>query len=176
MYSGAKFRYRSDILDASSKTLETVCKLDIGGTLPELQHEFCGLWNQLVDTAQTDPSLTTHSPARWCSRTFTSCTSLCTKTRVHPTGRPWELGPTAFYSTTDDPDLVLNNPNSCPLCTNDGHRPSVLILDLQFDEPIPDAPGGDVTLNILRVPSFVYPPAPSTYTAPCHPYPAPDPT
>jgi len=53
MYSGSAERHRNDIIVASSKTLETVCKLDIRSTLPELQHDFCGLWNQVVDTVQT---------------------------------------------------------------------------------------------------------------------------
>ena len=44
-YSGSAGRHRSDIMGASRKTLETVCKLDIRRTLPEPQHEFCGLWN-----------------------------------------------------------------------------------------------------------------------------------
>jgi len=29
-------------------------KFDIRHTLPELQHEFCNLWNKLVNTARTD--------------------------------------------------------------------------------------------------------------------------
>ena len=142
-YSGAKDRHRSDILDASSKTLGTICELDIGSTLPELQHEFCGLWNQLVYTAQTDP-LPHHSFV---------CTMMLKNIRKLYLASHENSGThSTFYSTTDDSDLVLNDPKSYLLCTNDGHRPSMPILDLQFDEPIPDAPGG-VTPNMMPLPS-----------------------
>jgi hypothetical protein len=47
-------RHREDILRASTKTLETVCKLKIEDTLPELQSEFCCLRNELFRTVQTD--------------------------------------------------------------------------------------------------------------------------
>jgi hypothetical protein len=43
---------RSAVLRASSKTLESFRKLDIGRTSPELQHEFCSAWKQLVDLHQ----------------------------------------------------------------------------------------------------------------------------
>ena len=169
-YSGSKERHRQDILDASTKTLETVCKLDIGGTLPELQHQFCGLWNQLVDTALTDQHLH-HSLV--CTTTLRNIRKLYIALHENPAG----AHPTPFYSTTDDRDPILENAKSYPVCTHDDHRPSPgspPIPDLQFDEPVPDAPG-DVAPNTS---SFVYPPArPSTYTTPVHPsFPAPDPT
>ena len=53
-YSRLPERYRSDILGASTETLESLRKLNIHQTGPELQHEFCGVWNQLVDLAKND--------------------------------------------------------------------------------------------------------------------------
>ena len=47
-YSGSAEPNRNDIISASSRTLEALCKLNIQGTLPELQYEFCDLWNLLV--------------------------------------------------------------------------------------------------------------------------------
>ena len=168
-YSGSKERHRQDILDASTKTLETVCKLDIGGTLPELQHEFCGLWNQLVDTALTDPR-PHHSLV--CTTTLKNIRKLYTALHKNPgTHKP-------FYFTTDDRDPILDNPKSYPVCTHERHRPSLPIPDLQFDEPIPDAPGGDAAPTMMPTPSLYYPPArPSTYNTTAYlPYPAPGPT
>jgi len=43
----------------SLKVLESICKLDVQATLPSLQHEFCILWDQLVQnhvTVDQDPN------------------------------------------------------------------------------------------------------------------------
>ena len=145
-YSGSVERYREDILDASSKTLETVGKLNIRGTLPDLQHEFCGLWNQLVHTAQTDQRL---------HHVFVSKKTLKNIRKIYialheSSDRP----PTAFYTTTDDRDPVLDDSMSYPRCTNDDHHPSP-VPDLRFDEP------ADVTdatnLISMPVPTVPYP-------------------
>ena len=53
-YSGSSERQQSDLLRATSRTLKFVCKLDVEGTIPELQHDFCDLWNLLVDKAEND--------------------------------------------------------------------------------------------------------------------------
>ena len=42
-YSESPERHRSDILGGSTKTLASLRKLDIRQTLPEMQHEFCGV-------------------------------------------------------------------------------------------------------------------------------------
>jgi Family of unknown function (DUF6535) len=54
-YSGSRVHQQSDLLRATSKTLKIVCKFDAKNTVPELQHEFCDLWNLLVDKAENDP-------------------------------------------------------------------------------------------------------------------------
>jgi hypothetical protein len=127
VYSGRAEPHGEDVLGASSRTLETVCKLDIRHTLPELQHEFCGLWNHLVITAQTDIR-----PHHVFVATVTLKNIRKLYTALHESsGSP----PTAFYTTTDDQDPVLDNPDSYPMCTVDGHRPS-RVPDLQFDEPL----------------------------------------
>jgi hypothetical protein len=53
-YSGSSEYQKSDLFRATSKTLKFVCKFDVNDTLPELQHEFCDLWNLLVDKAEND--------------------------------------------------------------------------------------------------------------------------
>ena len=171
-YSGSVERHREDILDASSKTLETVCELNIRGTLPDLQHEFCGLWNQLVHTAQTD-----QRP----HHVFVSKKTLKNIRKIYialheSSDRP----PTAFYTTTDDRDPVLDDSMSYPRCTNDDHHPSP-VPDLRFDEPadVTDAPN----LISMPIPAVPYPypsgwppllrpsspPGPSNYDTPADP-------
>ena len=55
-FSGSTNRHQRDIdiLEASSKMLELVCRFNIQNTLAEHQHVFCSLWNQLVDAAQNN--------------------------------------------------------------------------------------------------------------------------
>ena len=159
-YSGAKERHRQDILDASSKTLEKVCKLDIGGTLPELQHEFCDLWNQLVHTAKTDERAHHVYIAKM---TLKNIRKLYIALHGSP-GTP----PAADCSTTDDPDAVSDHSEHYSMCTVGGHRPATSNPALQFDEPDPDAPP---TPNIMPMPSpsFPFPSGqPSNFTTP-HP-------
>jgi hypothetical protein len=98
-YSEADERHRRDILEASSKTLETVCKLKIGGTLPELQHGFCDLWNQLVQMTKTDECPHHVFVAK---RTLKNIRKLYID--LHKTsGTP----PTADGTTTGNPDSIL---------------------------------------------------------------------
>ena len=158
-YSGSKITHRNEILDASRKTLEAVCKLDIRDTLPELQHEFCDLWNKLVNTAQTD-QLPHHR--------FVSLKMLKTIRKLfitlHGTQR-------TDFNTTDDWEQVLNNSSFYPECTEDDHRPSSSIPDLQFNTP--PTQSGPPTSSGVQFPepySSIHPiPSPSS---PSHP-PAP---
>ena len=53
-YSGSGEYQQSDLLRATSRTLEFVCKFDVQRTIPELQHEFCDLWNLLTDKANDE--------------------------------------------------------------------------------------------------------------------------
>jgi hypothetical protein len=53
-YSGSSEHQQSDLVRVTSKTLKYVCKLDVKHTVPELQHDFCDLWNLLADRAEND--------------------------------------------------------------------------------------------------------------------------
>ena len=53
-YSGSSEQQQSDLFRATLKTLKFVCKFDVNDTVPELQHEFCDLWNLLTDKAEND--------------------------------------------------------------------------------------------------------------------------
>ncbi|KAH9983040.1 hypothetical protein BJV74DRAFT_852189, partial [Russula compacta] len=133
-YSGSAERHRNDILAASSKTLEMVCKLNIRNTLPELQHEFCTLWDQLVDTAQTSKH---PHVVLVCTAALKNVRKLYVALHKGTSGSPTE-----FSATTDDGDPVLDRATSYPTCTVAGHRPSPsqLVPPLQLDEPPPEMP------------------------------------
>ena len=148
---------RNDIISASSKTLEIVCQLDIQHTLPELQHEFCGLWNQLVAVAQAQSVHPPHHSAFLATTTLKNIRKLyialhkCSGTT-----------PTAFYTTTDDQDPFWDNPKSYPVCTIEDHLPSEPIPGLQFDEPPPGSGDDHLAPNMNM--SHMYSP-----TYPCYP-------
>ena len=168
-YPGSEERHKGDILRASSKSLEMVCKLDIRRTLPELQYEFCGLWNRLVIMAQDEQrpphvsvsTMKTLKNIRKLYITLHECSS---------------VPPTAFYATTDDLDSVLDNPMSYHICEIDPCPP---FLDLQSYEPAPETASAPSAPNIMLMPSPTVPgpstlPIPSHYSAPhvdAHPHP-----
>ncbi|KAH9983055.1 hypothetical protein BJV74DRAFT_54400 [Russula compacta] len=130
--SGLGDRYRSDILAVSSRTLESVCKFDAHDTLPELQHEFCSLWNQLVHTAQND------------QRPHIAYVSMAALKNIHKLYVALHEGSSTFpiaFSTTTGSHPVLNHPMTYPLCTTQGHRPSLPVPELQLDEPSHDTTG-----------------------------------
>jgi uncharacterized protein DUF6535 len=166
-YPGSEERHKNDIIGASSKTLETVCKLDIGRTFPELQHEFCGLWNQLVYVAQTDTRRPQVCVAKTTLKNIRKLYIALHECSTTP--------PKAFYTTTNDRDPILDNPKSYPTCSINDHRPFEPLPDLQFDEPTPDTAGDVPPTPGMQMPiPFAYPPhrpsaVPTTFT-PSPPY------
>ena len=130
--SGLADRYRGDILAVSSRTLESVCKFDVHDTLPELQHEFCSLWNQLVHTAQND------------QRPHIAYVSMAALKNIQKLYVALHEGSSAFpnaFSTTTDSHPGLGHAMSYPMCTISGHGPSLPVPELQLDEPIHDTTG-----------------------------------
>ena len=132
-YSGSADHHKSDILVASSRTLASVCQFDIRHTLAEHQHEFCCLWNQLVFIAQKD---------KYPHVTPLSMVALKSIRRLYITLHEGTSSiQTGFSITTDDGDTVLDDVMSYPMCTIAGHCPSVRVINLQLNEPPPDAAG-----------------------------------
>jgi hypothetical protein len=124
-FSGSEDDHRKDILEASSKTMELVCRFDIKNTLVEHQHQFCSLWNQLVDAAQnnTEPDVTSLYK-----------TMLKSVRRLYITlHEKTSSAPTAFSTTTDDRDRVLDDARSYPRCRIDGLRHSTPAPELQLN-------------------------------------------
>jgi hypothetical protein len=125
-HSGSEGHHRIDIAEASRKTLELVCRFDVQNTLPEHQHQFCSLWNQLVDAAQNN--------------THPHVTSLCKMVlkyirRLYITlHEDTPFSPTAFSFSTDDEDRVLDDAESFPRCEMYEHEHSHPVPELQLGE------------------------------------------
>ena len=162
VFSRSDERHQSDIIHASSKALEILCKFDIQNTLVEHQHHFCGLWNKLVDAAQDNHHL---------HITAISTVILKKVRRLYITlHEGTDSFPTAFSTTTEDGNRVLDNAMSYPKCQDVGHRPSQLVPELQIDEPRSSrrsmAEETPVSPAPVLPPPFITPPGPGTIIVP----------
>ena len=135
-----------------SKVLEAASKFDVLDTSPELQHEFCALWNQVTYGASLWRSKYLLSPIRNVYLTLHQHT---------------DCAPTAFSASTSDEDGILTYPSTYPLCNIPGHHPnstthihdvsastatprSVLQDNAALDPTFPhDAPSLSVTTPVL---------------------------
>ncbi|KAH9073413.1 hypothetical protein EDB83DRAFT_71043 [Lactarius deliciosus] len=119
-----------------SKTLELVSRFNIQDALPELQHEFCDMWNELVRNAGNRHSrnlsihILKHIRNVYCG--------------LH---QGTSAAPTTFSSITSDRDSVLLFPQSYPLCTI-AHHPA----KEKSPDDVPSA------LNLIPVATVAYTP------------------
>ena len=94
-----------------SSALSKASKFDIKDTSLELQHEFCALWNQIVndvqDSADWDRAFHILGPIR---NVFLA---------LH---QDTDSAPTRFSASTGDYDRILRHPSSYPVCTVLDHR------------------------------------------------------
>ena len=91
-----------------SKVLEAASEFDVLNTSPELQHEFCALWNEVTREASYLLSrylLTTIRNVYLTLHQHTDC------------------APTEFSASTSDEDPILKYPSTYPLCIIPGHHP-----------------------------------------------------
>ena len=91
-----------------SKVLEAASKFDVLDTSPELQHEFCELWNEVTRGASSHCSLYILRPIRNIYLTL----------HLHT-----DCAPTRFSASTSDEDPILWRRSSYPLCNIASHRP-----------------------------------------------------
>jgi hypothetical protein len=152
--------YETYINDASSRTLESICKLDAQGSLPELQHEFCKLWNRLVYAARHD------------GRVYVRNLSLGTLKNIRKVYIALHEDPNTLPNaliTTDDSDAALDDIDSYPVCTLRLHK-SI------FPGGLPGLPGL-ATQPLVPLPPAALPPhVPVSSTMPMSmpvPYPTP---
>jgi hypothetical protein len=97
---------------STHEVLEKLSKLDIRNTHPRLQHDFCTLWNKIVQEAKEHG----HS---------TAFVFILTEIRhlyiaLH---QGTDAAPTAFSAYTDEFDKILFKPSSYPFCNLSSHRP-----------------------------------------------------
>ncbi|KAF8268879.1 hypothetical protein EI94DRAFT_1088329 [Lactarius quietus] len=90
--------------------LERISKFDIQKTSPELQHEFCELWNQIVLKAQNDDN---RDITRWILRQIRDI-----YITLH---RDTDSAPKLFSATTSGWANILDAPSSYPVCEIPGH-------------------------------------------------------
>ncbi|KAH9175652.1 hypothetical protein EDB89DRAFT_327909 [Lactarius sanguifluus] len=108
----SKYGWRCDVY-SRSKTLELVSRLDFQETLPELQREFCDMWNELVRSTGNQLSrnlsiyILKHIRNIYCG--------------IH---QSTDAAPRAFSFTTSDRASILLFPQSYPFCTITLHRPA----------------------------------------------------
>jgi len=111
----------------SLPTLEVISKFKPQRALilPELQHMFCDLWNQLVLTARNHKDLhysrTTVGMLKRIRKIYTALHEVPSDT------------PTSFFTSTDDDDVDdanLNQESSYPLCDTHSHISTLTPLDL----------------------------------------------
>ena len=91
-----------------SKVLVAASKFDVLDTSPELQHEFCALWNEVTREASRLRSKYLLRPIRNIYLTLHQHT---------------DCAPTAFSASTSDEDPILRLRSTYPLCIIPGHHP-----------------------------------------------------
>ena len=107
-----------------SKVLSAASKFDVLDTSPELQHEFCKLWNQVIGAAPGwEISWYILRPIRDVYLTL----------HLHT-----DSAPTQFSASTGNEDFILYEPSTYPLCKTPGHHPDMNahIHDVSTSMPI----------------------------------------
>jgi Family of unknown function (DUF6535) len=90
--------------------VQALTEIDIRHTLPGLQHDFCTLWNELVQEGANPGHYTSVKILRLIRRLYIT---------LH---QGTDAAPTAFTASTYRYDKSLFEPSSYPLCDIAGHR------------------------------------------------------
>ncbi|KAH9018950.1 hypothetical protein EDB85DRAFT_2294358 [Lactarius pseudohatsudake] len=96
-----------------SWVLDAAPKFNVQDTLPELQHKFCALWNQIVLKAQNDGDDVAPSIAPWILRRIRNF-----YVSLH---QDTNSAPTRFSASTGDWEHILSEPSAYPVCSVAGH-------------------------------------------------------
>ena len=100
----------------SFKFLERISRFDIRNSLPELQHEFCALWNEIVE----DPQMRSYG-------VYILKTIRHLYIALH---KDTDAAPTAFSDSTPNDYVILDRLSSYPSC----HIPGHLVRELSSGE------------------------------------------
>jgi hypothetical protein len=95
-----------------SLVLKAVCKFNAQDTSPDLQHDFCALWNQVVQTAQRSNN------AEWWMTNYILRLIRNIYLVLH---QDTNSAPTRFSASTREDDRALNRLSSYPVCNVAGH-------------------------------------------------------
>ncbi|KAH9055570.1 hypothetical protein EDB87DRAFT_1688000 [Lactarius vividus] len=98
------------LLVAFSRVLEVASEFNVQDTSPELQHEFCALWNQIVLHVQN------HDDMFMASYILMQVRNVYTA--LH---QDTDSAPTQFSDSTPSDDPILDQPSSYPVCNVAGH-------------------------------------------------------
>jgi len=108
--------------------LEEFSKLDMRNSHPRVQHDFCTLWNEIVQEARNRGS---HTAPVYVLRRI--------RHLYIASHQGTDAAPTAFSASTDQFDLILHDILSYPFCNlaSHGHRPD----SIKFRQvPLPTPP------------------------------------
>ena len=119
------------------KALELVSKFDIQGAIPTLQHDFCDLWNKLVQMAKSND---------FRRRSISIAILRNVRKAYIALHHGTDSAPTAFSSSTSDDDHILILSSSYLTCNIPDHRPHSTL-------PTVDPPGAP----LLPIPQPYYP-------------------
>jgi hypothetical protein len=150
------------------EVLKGLTRFDILNTLPLLQHDFCALWNDIVQEARNQGSFKT------------PCDILHGLRHLYLSlHQGTDAAPTAFSASTDDLNHVLFLSWSYPFCNIAGHRPrstfiipppTVPFLTQPGDSPYPSPHqstlGGSPAISPSGQTSIAGPPWPSIHSSP----------
>jgi hypothetical protein len=112
--------------------VETLTRFDIHHTLPRLQHDFCTLWNELVQEARSQAYY--HATPFWILR----------DTRHHYIAlhQGTDAAPTAFSASTNSAYFAWRQASSYPLCQIASHRPGSTTVSNSPAVSLFSQPGG----------------------------------
>ena len=137
-----------------SSVLEKASNFDVKDTLPTLRHEFCALWNQIVNEVHDDNN-----------RGMVSYILRPIRNVFLALHQDTDSAATHFSTSTNDIDPTLRAPSSYPLCKVPGHHPESppRIHDDYASKFFPPSIPDDHH-NIALVPSLPNPDPPSSST------------
>ncbi|KAH9972228.1 hypothetical protein BJV77DRAFT_1154981 [Russula vinacea] len=112
------------------EVLTDFIKFDIRNTLSGLQHDFCTLWNEIVQEAK--------------KQGYSGTNALILKDLRHlyiALHQGTDAAPTAFSASTYRFDPILFEPSTYPSCDIPSHRPDSIAHSADPPIPIPTQPG-----------------------------------